>query len=212
MKKPGKHIAFEGIDGAGKTTISSRIFDTLVAENILCHYTYEPTNSRIGSYIRLHLTRERSFPPSFEALLYAADRVQHCHEEIRNYLKKGYLVISDRYVYSSIAYQGAASEDVKWVFELNKKVPAPDLAIYLRVSPRLALLRKSRRQRTIYEREAFLKNVVKIYDELANRGLLVVVDASKPFDEVFKESYSIVKKFLKGNASHRRLPSQPLSR
>lgn len=204
MKKSGKHIVFEGIDGAGKTTISSRIFNTLMAEGILCHYTYEPTNSRIGSYIRLHLTRERILPPSFEALLYAADRVQHYYGEIQNYLNKGYLIISDRYVYSSVAYQGAASEDVRWVFELNKKVPAPDLAIYLRIPPRLALLRKSRRRRTVYEREAFLKKVVRIYDELAKRDLLVVVDATKPLDEVFEESYSIIKKFLRGRAPRRR--------
>ncbi|MEM2841911.1 MAG: dTMP kinase [Thermoproteota archaeon] len=207
MKRPGKHIAFEGIDGAGKTSISSKVFMRLREEGVPCHYTYEPTNSRIGSYIRLHISREGSLPPSFEALLYAADRVQHYYGEIHDYISKGYIVISDRYVHSSIAYQGTASGDVDWVSVLNKTVPAPDLAIYLKISPRLALLRKSGKRRTVYEREGFLRKVVKVYDELANKGLLTVVDASKPFDNVFKESYAIVKNFIKESSSHHRLLS-----
>jgi dTMP kinase len=202
MKRLGKHVAFEGIDGAGKTSISSKVFIRLREERVPCYYTYEPTNSRIGSYIRLHLSKGRSLPPSFEALLYAADRVQHYYGEIRDYINRGYLVISDRYVYSSVAYQGAASGDVNWVSELNKTVPAPDLAIYLRISPRLALLRKSRKRRTVYEHESFLRKVVKIYDDLANKNLLVVVDASRPFDEVFEESYGLVKNFLTEHSPH----------
>ena len=197
MVAPGKHIAFEGIDGSGKTSISSKIYLSLKEQGIACHYTYEPTNTRIGSYIHLHFMKRDISNPPLEALLYAADRVQHYEEEILGYLDRGHVTISDRYVHSSIAYQGALLGDSCWVAEINRMVPKPDLAIYLRIEPKVALARKSKKNRTVYERENFLRKVVEIYDRLAKSGELVVVDASRSFDEVFKDVYSIAAKNLR---------------
>jgi len=196
MRGKGRHIAFEGIDGSGKTSVASELFLRIRAVGRPCYYTYEPTDSRIGSYIRLHLMKERDHHPSYEALLYAADRVQHFYGEILDYRKKGYVVLSDRYVYSSIAYQGAMLRDPQWVSQINKMVPKPDLTIYFRVSPDLALSRKKLRRRTIYEHEDFLRNVIKIYEKLVKAKLLIAVDASRPFNTVLKECCDTVGDFI----------------
>ena len=108
---PGKFIVFEGIDGAGKTTQSELLFDFLrqkkqkaILEHQGVHLTQEPTTNLIGGLIRSQLTHDWKSGPECLQLLFAADRMYHLAKEILPCLQKGMTVISDRYLYSSIAF------------------------------------------------------------------------------------------------------------
>ena len=100
---PGKLIALEGIDGSGKTTQALELVESLKKEGIKTVYTKEPTDGEIGKMIRRILTGEKNFEPVSFQYLFAADRVEH-QEEIIGFLKKGKIVVSDRYFWSSIPY------------------------------------------------------------------------------------------------------------
>lgn len=104
----GVFISIEGVDGAGKSTQVRRLADELTRQghDVVC--THEPGATPLGSHLRdLLLHADAPVDPRAEALLYAADRAQHVAEVIRPALERGSVVITDRYLDSSIAYQGA---------------------------------------------------------------------------------------------------------
>ncbi|MGQ9478507.1 MAG: dTMP kinase [Thermoproteota archaeon] len=190
----GFHIALEGIDGSGKTTVSTNLYLRFRDKGYLCFYTIEPTYMRVGSIIRLHASRIRNVPQYYLALLFAADRVEHYERIIRKKLEKGHHVISDRYVYSSIAYQGGLIDDIQWVREVNNRVPPPDLAIYLDIDPSEALRRK--RAHSSFSDPAVLSRVRKAYLELVENRELILVDASMPLEEVLRKVVNIIREKL----------------
>ena len=106
----GKFIVFEGCDGSGKTTISTAIFDLLQKNNIPSIYTREPGGIEISEQIRRVIldTKNITMDSRTEALLYAASRRQHLVEKVWPAIKEGKIVICDRYLDSSLAYQGGA--------------------------------------------------------------------------------------------------------
>lgn len=138
----GAFIVFEGLDGAGTTTQSRLLAERLTREmpGRKVHLTAEPSNGPIGQSIRQILKGrlvgrsvagpEVPFDRHALALLFAADRLDHLACEIRPLLDEGYLVISDRYVLSSLAYQGM---DVarEWVVDINRHAPPPDVQFFL---------------------------------------------------------------------------------
>jgi dTMP kinase len=104
----------------------------------------EPSKSDIWKLVRKYL-KDKNVPPATDALLFATDRNLHYHNEIKKKLEEGYIVISDRYVESSIVYQSSQSDkiSVEWVIEINKFVDFPDITIVLDIDPKIALARKT---------------------------------------------------------------------
>jgi len=179
-------IAIEGIDGAGKTTQAKKLVRWLMTNGINACYTSEPTNSPFGRLIKKRL-RTGDSDHRVDALLFAADRIEHYYRYIKPRLDRGYVVVTDRYVYSSIAYQGALTGEIDWVKAINKWVPPPDIAIYVDVSPEVGLRRLSGRKmtrKTKYERIETLARVRELYQKMCMEGLLISIDGEQTVEEV----------------------------
>jgi dTMP kinase len=146
----GLFVVLEGLDGAGTTTQLGRLADALRGQGRAVLTTSEPSTGPIGMLIRQALKGRAVQPDGAHlshdtlALLFAADRVDHLHSEILPALEEGTVVLCDRYVLSSLAYQGA-NVPMAWVAELNARAPAPDLTLFLDVNLRTAAARRARR-------------------------------------------------------------------
>ena len=133
-----------------------------------------------------------------EALLFAADRAEHVEREIKPLLEEGKIVISDRYVYSSIAYQGAAGLDIGWIEEINRMALEPDLAIYIDVPVEVVIRRfKKGKDRTIMENPEVQRSVREIYLKLVKEGKLIMIDGNRSIKSVFSQIRRIVLNYLK---------------
>lgn len=153
----GFHIAFEGIDGSGLTTHSKRLVMELSRMGYRSEYLKEPTNGPIGVLIRSFLRGEGRVRHDILALLFAADRLWNYHSSdkpVALLKKEGYIVVSDRYKYSSAAYQGAFT-DPEWVWIVNSRVPHSDLIVYIEVPVEVALRRIEARSRNGVVRERY---------------------------------------------------------
>jgi len=196
MKSKGFFIVFEGIDGGGKSTQIQLLKEYLEDKSHSVEHHKEPTEGAIGSLLWGYMrSKERSFNPETEALLFAADRVEH-GKAIAEALRLGKVVISDRYVHSSLAYQGAAGVDPEWMKSLNRYALKPDLAILLDIDPESSLRRVSGRDKTVFEEIEYLKRVRSEYIRYAEQGELVLVDAARPVMDVQKEIRLLVEKRL----------------
>ena len=177
-----KFIVFEGIDGAGKTTQINLLRDALAARGIACYITAEPTDMPSGKKIREALSGRVPTTTAEMAEMFAADRVNHnCDAErgINLMLSQGKTVISDRYYYSSLAYQGSELGFDR-VAELNldnESIRTPDLCIFLDLTPEQSLARIQARSDTpkeIYENYEYLDKTRKmffdVFDKLRARG------------------------------------------
>jgi len=192
-----KFIVIEGIDGSGKTTIAKALVGYLRDRGYKTHYTYEPSESPfIEFFKKIKDIIERD--PLIDALIMTLDRAYHVRYEIEPYLSQGYIVVSDRYYYSTVAYQGAMGLDVNWIINLNKYFRKPDLAIYLDVSLETALKRISGRRSvwSEYEQGDFLFRVREIYLKLIEKGELVRVDAERDLEKVISDVINLVNKIL----------------
>lgn len=129
----GFFIVLDGPDGAGKTTQILRLADALRSHGRRLLVTSEPTKGPIGTYIRQHLAPET--PPEVLATLFAADRREHLEIEVESALTSGLDVVCDRYIPSSLAYQGERAE------KLNRDFRRPDLTVILKLSPATAMAR-----------------------------------------------------------------------
>lgn len=138
-----KFVAFEGMDGSGKTTQSAYLKDYIVnGLGIECLLTAEPTNSALGLYIRGNL-KELKLNPYTMQLLFTADRAEHVSSEIIPALDKGMWVISDRYYFSTIAYAaltGLSEVQRNALLAANRAFVQPDLTVFLDVDPAKQLL------------------------------------------------------------------------
>ena len=170
-RRRGLFLVLEGLDGAGTTTQSQRLAAWLQARGRRPHLTAEPSRGPVGTQVRQVLSgRLRgagggNFDPRALALLFAADRLDHWESEIRPRLEEGCDVVSDRYVLSSLAYQAVTTGDARWVAAINARAPAPDLTLFLRVSPAVALRRRfaASAEPEIYEVPAFQRKVHQAY-------------------------------------------------
>ena len=198
MAKRGVFIVFEGIDGSGKSTHIKALAEELRGRGYSVLTTSEPSKDRIGNFIRNYAERnEGRLTPETEALLFAADRFEHVMTIIEPALKRGRIVISDRYLYSTIAYQGAGGLDLDWIREMNRFAPRPDLGILLDILPEYSLQRVERRK-TVFEVSDYLRRVRDIYLRLVEEGELVRIDADKPRRAVQQEVLSLVEALLDG--------------
>jgi dTMP kinase len=157
-------IVLDGGDGSGTSTHSQLLTGFLEYKGFKVHLTQEPSKSEIGKILRKFL-KDKEIPPTTDALLFAADRDLHYHNEIQKKLDEGYVVISDRYLESSIIYQSIQSDkiSVEWIKQLNKFVGQPDLTIILDVDSKIALARKDEEQLEKFEDIVFLDKVRNLY-------------------------------------------------
>ena len=196
MTAKGLFIVFEGVDGGGKSTQITMLSDFFTGKGYKVEMHMEPTHETIGQVLWDYMnSKERSFDPKTEALLFAADRIEH-GKLINKALEKGKIVISDRYKHSSFAYQGAAGVDVDWMQSLNKHALVPDLVILLDIDPDKSLERVSDRAKTVFEKNEYLKKVRAEYLRYAELGELVVVDALQSIEEVHGDILTHVKKLI----------------
>ena len=185
----GRYIAFEGVEGCGKSTHVKRL-----ATHLDALVTREPGGTVIGTTLReiMANTANTHLSSRAEALLMSADRAQHLHELVVPTLETGRHVISDRSVYSSLAYQGYGRQlDLAQLrqfndFAINSRWP--DLVVYLRVDLAAVRARLQKRDTDRFEREddAFFRRVMNGFDELAQRepDRWLVIDATPPKDEL----------------------------
>jgi dTMP kinase len=183
-------VAVEGIDGSGKSTVIGVLAETLPR----VYVTKEPSGGPIGRLIREWALRGGSVDPYVDALLFAADRIEHYRREIEPKIRENFLVVTERYIESSIAYQGAAGVSIEFIKYVNSLVPRPDLTIILDVDPEIAIARIARRGGIEkYEHAAFLRRVREIYLRRAAEEGYPVVDASRPPEAVAREVAEIIK-------------------
>jgi dTMP kinase len=190
----GTFVVFEGGEGAGKSTQVNALADALRADDREVVVTREPGATEIGQRIRsLVLGKQSSLSPRAEALLYAADRADHVATVVRPALARGAVVISDRYVDSSLAYQGAGrtlpADEVSWLSSWATGGLRPDLVVLLDVPPEVGLGRVARRgsaDRLESESTAFHERVRYAFLDLAagDPKRYLVLDATRPADEI----------------------------
>lgn len=196
MSKRGVFICIEGIDASGKTTHARRLVENLRGKGFDAVYTTEPTSGEIGKIIRTNILQSQERVPSvIEALLFAVDRIEHVENMVKPALQEGKIVISDRYVYSSLAYQGAAGLDLKWIEEINKFAIPPDLAIYIDI-PAEVVFERLRREKSVMENFQTQCKVREIYLKLVEDGRLIPINGNRPGNEVEKDILEIVINFI----------------
>ena len=195
MSKKGVFICIEGLDGCGKTTQAKLLAKKLKkSHNAL--YTAEPSRGNIGTYIRKQcLYGEKRLSTVVEALLFAADRVEHVENEVLPALRAGRLVISDRYVYSSLAYQGAAGLGLDWIEKVNEHALKPDLAIFLDVDPK-TVMQRLKPKLSVMETMETQQRVRDVYLKFVAKGELVRLDGNSSKAEVAEALSALVLKFL----------------
>ncbi|HDI74614.1 MAG TPA: dTMP kinase [Thermoprotei archaeon] len=201
MRGRGFFIAFEGIDGAGLTTQAILLERYLRERGFNVILTKEPTDGLLGGLIKAALRGEWKTDPATIQLLFAADRSHHVRHHILPALEEGKIVICDRYVLSSLAY-GSVDLDYRWLYEINKVFPVPDITIILDLSPQIALSRiaRSRFSYELFENSHKLNLVRKNYLKLAGEyGNSVIIDASKSIDDVHSEVVRHVERVIKGS-------------
>ncbi len=186
-------IVFDGIDGSGTTTHSQLLTGFLEYKGFKVHLTHEPSKSEIGQLLRKYL-KNKEIPPTTDALLFAADRDLHYHNEIKKKLDEGYIVISDRYIESSIIYQSVQSDriSVEWIKELNKFVSQADLTIILDIDPKVALARKSVEDLEKFEDTTFLDKVRDLYITRAKQEGFHIISSDDIIEFVQEKIQKIV--------------------
>ncbi|MBR3227800.1 MAG: dTMP kinase [Erysipelotrichaceae bacterium] len=205
MKK-GYFIVLEGPDGSGKTTVSNIVCDRLTQEGFEVVHTREPGGIGIAEEIRAIILdpKNTAMDPRTEALLYAASRRQHLVEKVIPALKEGKIVICERFVYSSLAYQGYGRElgfeDILKINDFAIGDSYPDMTIYLDVDEKEGLKRIADRQfkdRLDSESLAFHERVNKGYRAVLERFRDTrVVDASKGIDEVVSDTLACIHELI----------------
>lgn len=200
----GLFITFEGPDGCGKTSIIN-LLKEYYKNNEKINFTREPGGTKISEKIReIILSNDNSeMSARTEALLYSASRAQHIDELIKPNLEKGNVIISDRFVLSSLAYQGGGRElgveNVKKINDFAINGVNPDMVIFFYVDPLTTLKRKSlsdEADRLELSGDNFHSRVYNTYmellEEMKNEKFLKKVDATKSMMEVFEDVKNII--------------------
>lgn len=199
-------VTIEGPEGSGKSSVTKEVVKLLEKEGEQVVLTREPGGTPIAEQIReVILNKENTkMDPVTEALLYAAARRQHLVEKVWPLSKEGKIIISDRFLDSSLAYQGGARGlGIDYILEMNQFATEgyyPDLTLLFDLDPRIGLARiaanKGREvNRLDLEKIDFHDSVRQTFLSLAKRfpERFVILDASKPFDEVVQDAYHAIK-------------------
>jgi dTMP kinase len=191
-RKRGFFICVEGLDGCGKTTQAKILVRKLRKTGYNAVYTAEPSRGKIGRFIKRYcLHGGRRVSSIVEALLFAADRYEHVESEIIPAL------VSDRYMYSSLAYQGAAGLSLDWIRRVNEHAVTPHLAIFIDAEPN-TVIQRLKPKKSVMENLETQHKVREVYMKFVENGELVKVDGNRSKEEVAEEILSIVLNSLKG--------------
>ena len=197
MKAKGSFICIEGLDGCGKTTQTRVLVRRLRRRGFDAIYTVEPSRGRIGRFVKRYFLQGKERGSGIvEALLFAADRFEHVETEIIPALNEGKVVVSDRYVYSSLAYQGATGLSLDWIRRLNEHAMRPDLSIFVDVDP-ATVIKRLKAKKSVMETLANQRKVREVYVKLAEAGELLRIDGNKPLKVVADDVLATVLKFLR---------------
>lgn len=199
MKK-GKFIVFEGLDGSGQSTQIDLLAKYIKSKKRKIHLTAEPTNNIIGGLIRGILTHQWKLSNTGIQLLYCADRAHHLESEVIPAIKRGNIVISSRYYFSTLAF-GSLNNDVKWLEAINEKFPQPDITFFIKVSPRECIRRinGSRFRTEFFEKEEKLKEVYKTYlDIIKNKKYkkIFTINGEQSPEKVHADIIKIIKSYI----------------
>ena len=207
MKK-GLFITLEGPDGSGKSTVAKLLHEYIDGLGILNAFTREPGGTAIGEDIRKILLDNDNYEMTSrtEALLYAAARAQHAEEKIQPLLDNDYIVLSDRYVLSSLAYQGhSRGLGIETIMEINEFAMGdtyPDLVLFFDVDPEIALSRKyinREGDRLENEGKEFHNKTYEGYEKAIEKYSknIVKIDANGTVEETLKNCIDVVVEYLK---------------
>lgn len=199
----GMFIVLEGIDGAGKSTQAKMLAKWFENKGYEVVLTKEPTDTAFGKLIRrLVLTGGKEgiidgarISKEAEALLFAADRAEHVKKLIEPSLKAGKVVISDRYFYSSLAYQWARGLDLEWLINLNAFAPRADLVILLDLPVKESIKRINGRSiRSEFDKIVELqKKVRENYLKLAEKFEEIrIINALDPVEDIHNDIVALV--------------------
>lgn len=195
MNNKGVFIVIEGLDGSGKTT-QARLLAKKLSKKYNIFLTTEPSRGKIGSYIReYYLYEKQRLPTDVEALLFAADRLEHVKKELVPALDEGKLVICDRYLHSSLAYQGSSGLSIDWIRGINSKALQPDIGVFIDLAPEVVLKRLNRKK-SVMETLETQQKVREIYLKFVENGELVRIDGDKPKEDVATNLYSKVTEMI----------------
>ena len=213
MNKKNFFIAFEGIDGSGKSLQVQFLAENLEKAGHKVYTTFEPTDSRIGSIIKDIFKHKMEADHRVIAGLYVADRLDHLLNNTNGILKKleeGFTVITDRYYFSSYAYQGThMSQD--WVIEANSlsaRLLRPDLNIYIEISPDIAITRINHGRSTtqLYETKENLQQVrekyMEAFEKLKSEESIYIIDGNRPAELIAKDIWLEVSKKILQDPVH----------
>ncbi len=192
-------IVFEGLDGAGTTTQAKLLAKALLERSMNNFLTCEPTDHEIGRLIRKVLAGEVKITHKALAMLYAADRDDHIYgtDGIIEHLEKNDYVISDRYLFSSEAYQ-SINTPFEEVAELNSRFPMPQYLIYIDtpVDHCMQRIESSRTTKDIFEHSQFQQSVYENYDialsNLSDKIMLIRLDGTLAIEEIQHEILRII--------------------
>jgi dTMP kinase len=199
---PGRFVVLEGIDGSGTTTQAARLAASLRELGHAVVSTREPSDGPIGVLVRQALTRRLvGLSDRVLALLFAADRLDHLASVVEPALAAGKVVVSDRYVLSSLAYQGMRLP-LAWVEALNAAARPADLTLFLEVDPRTAARRRHGRGGTeeLFDADEVQRAVARAYGRVARKHAraqrVVRVNGRGAADEVAGEILNRVRAVL----------------
>ena len=197
-------IAFEGPDGSGKSTIIQKVYDYLIENDYEVIKTREPGGSPIAEKIRDLIldTENTKMGYRTEALLYAASRAQHVEETILPALNENKIVLCDRFLISSLAYQGVGRdlgiENVRKINEFAINGVFPDFVLFFDVDPITTLKRKSSldtADRLEKEGNNFHERVYNGYKQILNSEKdIEIIDATQSIEDVFNQCINVLKR------------------
>ena len=197
-------ITFEGPDGSGESTIIQKVYDQLIENNYDVIKTIEPGGSPIAEKIRNLIldTENTEMGYRTEALLYAASRAQHVEETILPALNENKIVLCDRFLISSLAYQGVGRdlgiENVRKINEFAINGVFPDFVLFFDVDPITTLKRKSSldtADRLEKEGNNFHERVYNGYKEILNSEKNIeIIDATQSVEDVFSQCIKVLKR------------------
>lgn len=201
---PGLFIAFEGMDAAGKKTHSRLLAERLREMNkevvLISFPSYE---TEIGKLIKGWISRSLKISPEAASMLYAADRMQY-QERVKEWLRKGWIVITDRYCYSNIAYQSVLGLSKQWLIDIEKPIIKPDVIFFLDIPEKEASTRGLKQENLstfldmeeVKPEETFREKVRKEFLELSKNPPYErkwhVINGTRPVEVVSDEIWGLV--------------------
>lgn len=205
MRRRGKFILFEGIDGSGKSTQCEMLYQYVLEKKLNCIKLSEPTTGEWGLKIRKMLSMDPPPPVEEQIDMFIKDRIEDVSKNIIPALSEGKIVIMDRYFYSNAAYQGSMKMPPEKIIQKNMELnfPVPDRVYFLDIDPESAIDRIKKRntpsEMEIFEKLAFQKQVRKNFLSIINSKFMVINGENtkeKIFTSIVNDFISILEENL----------------